>query len=240
MDFRIGQLVVEIVRHDEIVNAPSSVFLSRLETVGPPRVDARFVGVEEAESVGEARIEEMGELLALLVGEAGIAAVGLRIFQVDFLVCYVEVAAGNDGFLLPELREVVAEVLVPFHAVVQAAQAILRIGNIGRNHKIFRHLQRDDASFVVVFVDAEAVADGQGFMARIDGSSRIALLVGIRPIALIAFKLKVELSGLHLRFLQAEEIGIKGLEGFAKTFAVTGSQPVDIPRYEFCHCDVFS
>ena len=57
--------------------------------------------MEESESVGEARIEEMGELLALLVGEAGIAAVGLRIFQVDFLVCYVEVAAGNDRFLLP-------------------------------------------------------------------------------------------------------------------------------------------
>lgn len=79
--FRIGQLVVEVVRHDEIVNAPSSVFLSRLETVGPPRVDARFVGVEEAESVGEARIEKVGKLLAFLVGEAGIAAVGLRIFR---------------------------------------------------------------------------------------------------------------------------------------------------------------
>ena len=42
--------------------------------------------MQRAEGVGKACCEQVGELAALLVGEARVAAVGFRIFQVDLLM----------------------------------------------------------------------------------------------------------------------------------------------------------
>ena len=46
-------------------------------------------GIKEAEGVCKSGIEQCLEFLSLLVGKTGIHAVGLRVLQVDFLMCYI-------------------------------------------------------------------------------------------------------------------------------------------------------
>ncbi len=59
-----------------------------------------LVGVFPSEGVGESAAEQCGHFLSLFVGEAGVVAVGFRVFDIDFLVRHVEVAAYNDGLFL--------------------------------------------------------------------------------------------------------------------------------------------
>lgn len=66
--------------------------------VGPPGVLLCGVGVELAEGVDEAGVEEGIELVAFFVGEAGVSAVSGGVFEVNFLVSDVEVSDCDDGF----------------------------------------------------------------------------------------------------------------------------------------------
>ena len=66
-------------------------------------------------------------------------------------------------------------------------------------------------------------------MTREDGSTRVALLLGIVPITLVALELQVKLSCLHLRFLQTEEIGIQLTEHLTEALALAGTQTIHIP-----------
>ena len=54
---------------------------------------------------------------------------------------------------------------------------------------------------MVVLVDAHAVGHSLGAVLGEDGGTRIALLLGVVPICLIALEVQVELTRLHLRFL---------------------------------------
>ena len=76
---------------------------------------------------------------------------------------------------------------------------------------------------MVVLVYINAIADAERLMACEDSRSAIAFLVGIVPERLISLELQVELPGLHLRLLQAEEVGIKHFEHVAEAFPFTGS-----------------
>ena len=82
---------------------------------------------------------------------------------------------------------------------------------------------------MVVLVDANAVLHRQGFVTREDGSTRVAFLLGVVPVRLVSVELQVQLSLLHLRLLQAEEVGVQQLERLAEAFALAGPQSVDIP-----------
>jgi len=222
----------QAVADDEIVNAPASVLLSGLEAVAPPRI-GHLLRIFPTESVGEAAAEQKGELLALLVGETRIAAVGLRVLDVYLLVRHVQVAAEDDRLLRVKLLEIFAEVILPRHSVVQTLQAVLRVGRIAAHQEEVSHLQRDDTPLVVVRVYADAIAHVQRLMTGEDGRARIAFLLGRVPIRLIAFKLNVELAGLHLRLLKAEEIGIQLTENISEAFALAGAQAVHIPTNQF-------
>ena len=70
-------------------------------------------------------------------------------------------------------------------------------------------------------------------MARKNSRTGISLFIGIVPVRLISLERQVKLSLLHLRFLQAEEVGIQLSEDVAEAFSLTGAQPVDVPRDEF-------
>ena len=78
-----------------------------------------------AEGIHKTCIQELLETFALLVGETGIFAVGLRVFEVDFAVCHIEVAAEHNGLACFQLLEIGTQVLVPLLAIVEAAQAVL-------------------------------------------------------------------------------------------------------------------
>ena len=86
--------------HDEVVDTPSGVLLACTESVRPPRVGG-VVGMQRTERIDESVGKELCHLLAFLVGESGVLAVGLGILQVYFLVCYVQVTAQNDWLLPP-------------------------------------------------------------------------------------------------------------------------------------------
>ena len=235
----VGQFVVYPFGCQEVVDAPASVLLARLEAVGPPRVDALLRRVEVAEGVGEARLQQGGELGTLFVGESGVATVRLGVLQVYFLMGHVEVTAYHHRLAGVELQQVVAEVVFPGHAVVQSAQLVLRVGHVDGDQKEVVHLQCDDASFAVVMFHVNAIADVERLVAGIDGGARVAFLLGVVPVRLITLELQVELSGLHLGFLQAEEVGIEPAECVAEAFLVACSQSVDVPGNEFHHCSFF-
>ena len=70
--------------------------------------------METAERVGEPGVQKPPEAFPFLVGEARVAPVGGGIFQVDFLMGDVQVAAGDDGLALVQLAEVCPKGFVPF------------------------------------------------------------------------------------------------------------------------------
>ena len=77
--------------------------------------------MQQAEGVGETAVEQHRHLLALLIGEARVVAVGLGIFDIDLLVCHVHIATDDDRFLIVECQKEVPEVVLPLHAVVKTA-----------------------------------------------------------------------------------------------------------------------
>ena len=217
---------------DEVVDAPTCIPLAGTEAVTPPGIGDLF-GIERAEGVDESFGKEFREFLPLLDGEAGVAEVGLGVLDVNLLMGHIEVTAVDDGLLPVEALQVVAHGVFPGHPVIEALQPVLGIGRVAAYEEEVLHLERDDAAFVVVLVDADAVGHVDGLLTGEDGCSGIAFLVGGVPVTLVAFKLEVELSGLHLRLLQAEEVGVELAEDVAEAFALTGAEAVDVPRYQF-------
>ena len=156
-----SHLVGKAVAHKEIVDTPPRILLSRTEAVAPPRIGIGEVGVEEAETVGEPCAQERGHFLTFLVGETGVFAVGLWIFQVNLLVRHIQVAAHNHRFLGIKPLQVDAKIVLPRHAVVEAAQTVLTVGRVASHEVEIRHLKRNHTSFVVVLVNAQAVGHAQ-------------------------------------------------------------------------------
>ena len=86
--------------------------------------------MQSAKSVGKAGGEQFGELAALLVGEARVAAIGLRILQVNLLMRNIQISADNDGLFRVEALQLGAESVLPPHTVVEALQPVLRVRRI--------------------------------------------------------------------------------------------------------------
>ena len=51
---------------------------------------------------------------------------------------------------------------------------------------------------------------------------------------------QVDLAGLELRFLQAEDVGVEGLERIHEAFLHDSPQAVDVPGNKFCHANHLS
>ena len=160
VDFRVLHPLRQSVGEEEVVDAPPGVLLARMKAVRPPGV-GHLRGVEAAEGVGEAACEQRRHLLALLVGEACVLAVGLGVLEVNFLVGHIEVATDDDGLLAVQPVEIGLEVGLPLHAVGEAAQLVLGVGRIDADQEEVGHLQREDAPLVVVLLDAYALADAE-------------------------------------------------------------------------------
>ena len=132
-----------------------------------------------------------------------------------------------------QFQQVLAEVVFPFHAVRQAGQFALGIGRIAGHEVVFREFQGDQASFVVVLVDAHAVADGQGRQAGEDGRAAVAFAVGIVPVLFIARQVQVDLAGLELCFLQAEASASRAWNVSMKPFFMTARRPLTFQEINF-------
>ena len=89
--------------------------------------------MEITETVGKAIIQKNGHLFALLIGETGISAVGLRILDIYLFVCYIQIAADDDWFLGIKRFQKLAEIVFPSHAIIQALEFCLRIWGVAGN-----------------------------------------------------------------------------------------------------------
>lgn len=86
---------------------------------------------------------------------------------------------------------------------------------------------------MVMCIDAHAVRYGEGMLPCKYCRAAVAFFVGVIPILFIAGKSQVDLPFLQFGFLQAENIGVQGVEGIHKSFFYSGAEAVDIPRNTF-------
>ena len=237
-DFRMDLCVLQPVRKasgaDKIIDPPSRVFFPCLKPVGPPGIFG-FARMGIAPAVAEAGGEQFAHFAPLLVGEAGVEMVRGGILQVNLLVGDVHVAADHHALLRGQAAHIGAERVLPLHPVIQAAQAVLRVGDVHVDQVEDRQLQRDDTPLVVVLVHPYAISHRRRYLPCEDGGAGVAFLVGIVPIALVALEGYVELSGLDLRLLKTEEVGIQLLEYLAEALALTGTQAIYVPTNESNH-----
>src|SRR5680860_542764 len=96
MDRGSGQMWLQRLADQEIVDPPAHVPLSRLRHHVPPGVRLGCVRMQVAERVDKAVIQEILKPLALLVREAVRAMVLIWSGEVDLLVGDIEVATKDD------------------------------------------------------------------------------------------------------------------------------------------------
>ena len=229
VDTRGGDLVADAVGAEEVVDSPAHVPLSRPGAEAPPAVGIHGIGVEVAEGVGEAGREQHAELFALLIGEAGVFVVGVGVFEVDLLMGHVHVAADDHGLLGVQRAGIGTEIILPGHAVVQALEPVLGVGHIDADQIEVFVFQRDAAALVAVGLGTDAHVHGEGGMPGEDGGTGVALLLGVVPVLLIAGEGKIDLPGLKLGLLQAEEVRIQGGKALFKALFHAGAKAVYVP-----------
>ena len=144
----------------------------------------------------------------------------------------VEVTRINYGLFLIEGAEICAHIILKFHTVIYALEAVLGVGNISRYEVKFLKLEGDNSSLVGVLA-LDAVGDGERLFLRKNGSTRVALALCGKPIGLIALGGKIRLSDLHFCLLQAEDIGVERGKNIGKSLAKHGTEAVYVPGYEF-------
>ena len=215
--------------HNEVVDAPSRVVLTGVEAVAPPGVGAGALRVQGAEGVHKAAGEQLGHLPALLVGKAGVQPVGFGVLQVDLLVRHVQVAAVDHRLHRVQLQEVFAEVVLPFHAVVQPRQLILGVGGVAAYQPEVLKLGGDDPPLVAVDVRAKIVGDGQRLPPGEHGGAGVAGLVRAVPEHVVARQVELRLLRAHFRLLQADDVRVREGAEIQKSLAQTRPQAVDVP-----------
>ena len=146
---------------------------------------------------------------------------------------HIHVATHDDGLLLVQREKIAAEGILPLHPVTEAAQTILAVRCIDAHQVVVFHLERDDASLVIVLLDAKPVGHCDWRLAREDCGARVAFLLCVVPIGLIAWETQLELSLLQLRFLKAHEVGIELGKCFAKVLSHNSAEAVDVPTDVF-------
>src|ERR1700728_161807 len=101
VDIGGGHLAAQRRGYEKVIDAPPDVARAGVGEIAPPRV-VTVALLEQAEGIDEAGVEEILESLALLVREALLAPIGLRIRQIELGVCDVQIAAENDRLLALE------------------------------------------------------------------------------------------------------------------------------------------
>jgi SAM-dependent methyltransferase len=155
--------------------------------------------------------------------------------HLDFLVRDVEIAAENHRLAAGEADEIEAEHLIPGEPVVEAAQAVLRVGGVNIDQMEIRVFQREDAAFHVVLVDPKAVGDLERLLAGEHRDAGITGFVRRIPMRVVTghFQRQLDLLGARLGLLQAQDVRHFSGDEFAEVFADHGADPIHIPGKQF-------
>ena len=245
-----------------------------------------------AEGVGEPGVEQLGELLAFLIGKARISTVGAGVLQVDLVMRHVEIAAHDHRLRLCRFTRLrqrkplrgqmpvahgsrfrdyiravfafttaclraqhhvaigagtfhrnacrehtlfqalakVAERVIPFHAMIDTRQLVLRVRRVNANEPILGKFARHDAAFGIQMGKAQAMKHLQRLFLCENRRTGIALLLRIAPKLAILRQIKRRLTRLQLRFLQRDDIGIELAHDILEALLQNGAQTVHVPR----------
>ena len=229
VDVGVDNILHEAFGDDEVVDAPPDVVGARIAAKAPPCVGIFCVWVQGAEGVGESSVKQGGHLGALFISEARVFSVGFWVFEVDFVMGNIEVAAEDEGFDVVEPLQVMAEFVFPAHAVAEPSQFLLGVGGVDVDEIEGVEFKGNDAAFAVVFFHADAIGSGKGFFAGEDGGAGVAFFDGTVPVFLVARQVNNGLSLLHFGFLQADDVGIKAGNDVNEAFAKCRAQAVYVP-----------
>ena len=241
----IGNAAAQFFGCDKVVDAPAGVCQAGFPQIRPPGIGTHGVRMQCAIGVEEAGRQQFAEFAALFVSEAGVMVICFRVLEVDVFMGDVEVATENHGLLGVEALKIRAEGVFPCHAVCEALETPLAVRGVAVDLAVrgvavdeveVRQFERDDATFVVVFGDTDAVHDGERLDAREDGRAGIAFLFGTVPILVVARQVEDGLAFLHLRFLQGKDVSIEGAERFHEALFEAGAQAVDVPGNQLHFC----
>ena len=102
-----------------------------------------------AEGVSKARVKKLGETLPLFIGKPCVLTVAAGIFQIDLMVGNIEVAAGNDRFLLRKTCEKVTVSSVPDQSLIEARKLVFRVGCIDVDKPKLRKFQSANTPLII-------------------------------------------------------------------------------------------
>ena len=117
MNFRVNQLFSQSFGGYEIVNSPSDISLSCLHTVTPPRISVFQIRIKMTECINKSAVENCCHLFSFLGCKSGVLSVRFRVFQVNFLMGNIQIAAVNNGLFLIKLKHIFSEQIFPAHTL---------------------------------------------------------------------------------------------------------------------------
>ena len=101
-------LVHDSLGYNEIVDSPPDVLFTSVIHIAPPGILHLF-GIERAEGVAKTALEQFGKFAPFLVRKACAEMVCFRVFEVDFLVGNVKVAAVDYRFFLVKRLDIIPQ-----------------------------------------------------------------------------------------------------------------------------------
>ena len=214
-----------------VVDTPSCVALAGTKAVTPPTV-LLGAGVEEAERVNHAAVLPSVHPFALFGKEAADADLPLGVVDVDGLVADIVVAADDDvGARLAQQERPFEEGFEEVHLELLTDAARGAAGDIDADHRDVAEIGAEHAPFAVVAGVAHARDDAVGLHLAEDCHARIALLLGGVDVTVVAEFLHgegVNLLGLRLALLYAEDVGALLPEPVEEPFADGGADTVEV------------
>ena len=184
-------------------------------------------------------VEDARQPRALFRQEAGILLVALPVFQVDFMVGDIPVAA-DDHFAAQCLQcqqvrqEQFHETELGFLAFRAGRTGRAVHGDDGQVAKITAHV----AAFGIEFRVAEADMHGIRFDFAVHARAGITLFLGIVEMAMVAMRVEEfrrHVGQLRLQFLHADEIGRLRAHPVEKAFFGGGTDAVQVGGDNFWH-----
>ena len=199
-----------------------------MKTIRPPGI-FHPIRIETAVGVCKTGLQQLRKPVSLLIGESGVCAIGFRIFQIYFFMGDIHVSADDNRFFSGKPAQISAEIILPFHPVIQPFQAVLRIRRVDIYQIKIRIFQGDHPSLMVMFLYTQPQRNRKRLLTGKNRGSGVAFFFRVVPELIITLCLQINLTGLKLTLLNAEEISVRPRKIIHKAFFQAGSQSVYIP-----------
>ena len=113
----------------------------------------------------------------------------------------VQIPAVDDRLGLVQTHQIVPQVVLPRHAIVQALQAVLSIWGVAADQIELVILQSDEPPLVVVDILVHAIGHVQRCVGGEHRRAGVALFVRAVPVDVVLRQVKFDLMRLQLRLL---------------------------------------